>query len=428
MEDPAASNMNWTVWQKNAFRFCFLFLATTSFTAYNVFITIFNISWEAHGKLLAVLRQPIAWLDNHFYHFGFIPDKHGTFLGDGPFGWAFLLTLFFLSIIGTIIWAIADRKRNNYNRLHFWFRTYLAYYLFLTLVIYAFEKIIPVQMPYPDVTDLLTPVGDQSGFAMVWNFIGSNGAYSIFSGICELTAALLVLFRRTRIFGSLFMVTVLINVVCLNVFYNIMVKLLCLQLLVTALFLLAPYVPALFRFFYKLQPVSLLEKEYRFSTPWKKWTVMLLLLAPAWVSLAIVKKSMGTQKQNILNRKNQKLYNAEIFIRGNDTLPPLLSDTLRWKRFVFTAFRKEKMAVIYNMQDSGDYYDYDIDSIQQTITLHDNPDTLTWHVFKYRYPAPGKYQLSGKWKGQPVTVILNAVSIDSLFLLPREKTTWVHDF
>ena len=155
---------------------------------------------------------------------------------------------------------------------------------------------------------------------------------------------------------------------------------------------------------------------------------MLLLLAPAWVSFDIVKKSMGRQKQNMLNRKNQKLYNAEIFLKGNDTLPPLLSDTLRWKRFVFTAFRQEKMLVIYNMQDAADYYDYDIDSIHQTITLHDNPDTLNWHSFKYQYPVPGKYQLSGKWKGQPVTVILSAVSIDSLFLLPREKTTWVHDF
>ena len=428
MEDPAASNMKWTVWQKNAFRFFFLFLASTSFTAYNVLITIFSSSWETHSRFLSVLRQPIAWLDNHFYHFGFIPDKHQTFFGDGPFGWAFMLTLFFLSVAGTIIWAIADRKRNNYNRLHFWFRSYLAYYLFLTLVIYAVEKIIPVQMPYPNVTDLLTRVGDQDGFTMVWNFIGSNSAYSIFTGICELTAAILVLFRRTRVFGSLFMVTVLTNVVCLNVFYNIMVKLLCLQLLVTALFLLAPYVPALFRFFYKLQPVSLSESEYRFSTPWKKWTVVLLLLAPAWVSFAIVKKSMDTYKQNISNRENQKLYNAEIFMRGNDTLPPLLSDTLRWKRFVFTAFRKEKMVVIYNMQDAADYYDYDTDSIHQTITLHDNPDTLSWHVFKYGYPLPGKYQLSGTWKGQPVTVILNAVSIDSLFLLPGEKTTWVHNF
>ncbi len=118
------------------------------------------------------------------------------------------------------------------------------------------------------------------------------------------------------------------------------------QLLVTALFLLAPYVPALFRFFYKLQPVSLAEKEYRFSTPWKKWTVLLLLLAPAWTTLSNVNKSIDRHKQNMLNRENQKLYNAEIFIRGNDTLPPLLSDTLRWKRFVFTAFRKEKMAVI----------------------------------------------------------------------------------
>ena len=68
MEDPAASNMNWTVWQKNAFRFFFLFYST-SFTAYNVFITIFSDSWR-HMAVFNFLRQPIAWLDGHFYHFG----------------------------------------------------------------------------------------------------------------------------------------------------------------------------------------------------------------------------------------------------------------------------------------------------------------------------------------------------------------------
>ncbi len=125
-----------------------------------------------------------------------------------------------------------------------------------------------------------------------------------------------------------------------------------------------------------------------------------MLLAPALVSFGIVKKSMATLKENTLNLKNQKLYNAEIFIKGNDTLPPLLTDTLRWKRFIFTAFRKEKMVVIYNMQDAADYYDYDIDSIHQTITLHDNPDTPTWHTFTYRYPCLRKISPPGNGRAR----------------------------
>jgi hypothetical protein len=429
MEETTHSHgTNWTALQKNAFRFFFLFLGTTSFTAYNVLVTVFNIPWEAQTKYMSIFSGPVAWLDHHFYHFGFDPKKHLIFLGDGPFGWAFLLTLFFVCIAGAIIWSMLDRQRKNYNRLHYWFRTYLAYYLFLTMVIYAVEKIIPVQMPYPNVEDLLTPVGDLNGFSLVWDFIGSNKGYSIFTGTCELVASILILFRRTRVFGSLFMTTVLVNVVCLNVFYNIMVKLLCMQLLLTTLFLLAPYVPRLVRFFYDLKPVSLAEKTYAFSTPWKKWVIILLCIAPAWVTYGIARKSIIRYRHNALTLKNQKLYNTEIFVRGTDTLPPLQTDTLRWKRFVMTPYRDHKMAVIYSMNDEKDFYEYDIDSNRNTITLHDNPDTATWHIFKYGYPKQGKYQLMGKWKGQPVSVTMNDIAIDSLFLLNKEKVTWVHNF
>src|SRR5450432_273138 len=418
----------WTGWQKNAFRFFFLFLSITSIAGYNVIVGIFSLYESYWGKTISFLSSPVYWLDCHFYHFGYDPKQHSAYFADGYFGWASLVTIFFFSIAGTILWAILDKKRSNYNKLHFWFRTYLAYYLFLALNLYAFEKMIPSQMPYPNVDELLSPVGNQSRFRIVWNFIGSNTAYSIFTGVCELIAALLILFRRTRVFGCLFMTTVLINVVCLNFFYNIPVKISCSQLLLTTLFLLAPYVPRLWQFFYKLKPVSLAEKAYRFTTPWKNVLLFLLLLGPAWASFGSIKHSLFMNKRDKESRKNQKLYQVNVFVKNTDTLPPLLNDTLRWKRFALTAYRKDKEAIIYNMHDEGDYYNYDIDSIKRTITLHDNPDTNTWHIFHYNNPGPGLYELTGTWKKFPIHVEMKALNIDSMFYLTREKITWVQDY
>jgi len=308
----APNFQHWTELQKNAFRFFFIFISTTSLFAYNIvsgiLVTFFTkMSYlEAH-KAFGVLSKPIEWIDRHFFHVGYHPGKDVPYFSDSHYGWVVLLTLFFLSIGGSILWAFADRKRTNYNRLHYWFRVYLAYYLFLAMIMYAIEKVIPVQMPYPNIGALLRPLGENSKFELMWDFVGVSPAYSLFTGLCELVASLLILFRRTRVFGSLFMTIVLTNMVCFNIFYGIIVKLASLQLLLSTLFLLAPYIPKLFRFFFYSQPVSLAEKQYAFTTTWKNWLIMALLIVPAWVCFYNVQRSIRLKNRNSNNRKQERM-------------------------------------------------------------------------------------------------------------------------
>ena len=106
-----------------------------------------------------------------------------------------------------------------------------------------------------------------------------------------------------------------------------------------------------------------------------------------------------------------------------DTLQPLLTDTLRWKRF---AFAYKNSAVIYNMQDKADFYDCDIDTIKQTYILHDNADTSTWHVLHYSYPQKNILQLSGIWKGSDVNILMKEKSIDSMNL-NKERITFLQE-
>ena len=270
-------------------------------------LMIFDVRDNLSDQFFKFEGKPLAWSDQHLFNIGYNPAKHAAFYGDGYFGWAMLPVLIIITVVGSIIWAIADRKRANYNKLHYWFRTYLAYYLFFGMIIYALEKIIPVQMPYPNVTTLITPLGDMGGFNLVWNFIGSRPAYGIFTGLCELAGSLLILSRRTRVFGSMFLATVLTNVVCFNFFYNVPVKLLCSTLLLADLFLMAPYIPKLIRFFYFLQPVSLAEKKYIFFAPWKNYLLIALLLIPAWVTLRVTARTWGLYQSELLKPKEAKI-------------------------------------------------------------------------------------------------------------------------
>ncbi|MEO7312696.1 MAG: hypothetical protein ABIX01_20085 [Chitinophagaceae bacterium] len=413
----------WTFAEKASFRFFFIFLGLSTWFGYNVINTIFRDGADWWVNSMSGLSKPFAWLDKHLYHFGYEPVKDGYVgITDGKVGWVLTSSLLLVAFIGTVIWCILDKRRLNYIKLHYWFRMYLVYYLFLAIMPYALFKIIPLQMPFPNAEQLLTPVGNNNGFRLVWNFMGARPGYSVFAGICEMTGCVMILFRRTRVFGCLFLCTVMVNVVCLNIFYNVFVKLQSIHLLTVIIFLLVPHIPKLVRIFYYLQPVSLAEREFTFTTRWKKWLLAALLLAPAYASF-IVLKDAGIRVNNNKLFRHQEVYDVSAFTSGSDIIPPLLTDTFRIKRLVFMASQSRKVAILYNMKDIPDYYFYKWDTAGEKFSLT-NVDTTKPIVFTYTEPAKNKLQITGNWKGKPVTMQLEKFEIDSMKLV-KEKIKWV---
>ena len=126
--------------------------------------------------------------------------------------------------------------------------------------------------------------------------------------------------------------------------------------------------------------------------------------------------------RSLTRRKNQKLYDVAWF-RCKDTLPPLLSDTLRWKRFAL--FHKNSAAV-YSMKDNASIYDYDADTLKHIYTLHDNPDSTKWDKLHYIFPQKNKLVLTGTWKGIDVQMLMDEVPIDSM-VLGKDKIKFLQD-
>ena len=430
MEPLTTTANKWTFAEKILFRFFFCFLGIHSLICYNIFFAVFY-SWEKGfykmGELLAVFSKPLAWLDKQIYHIGY---KHGdiTFYQDNRYAWVIIITLFILSILMTIVWSLVDKKRVNYNRLHYWFIIYLVLHLCLAMIFYAAIKIIPLQMPWPNVEELLKPFGDSDKFWQFWNLMGVVPAYSRFMGICELVATLLVIYHRTRILGCLFLTVILGNVVCYNIFFNVPVKMSAIYLLVVTLFLLAPFASRLFHFFYYQQAVSLKEKNYAFTTPWKRYLLnyafFFLLL---WVAFRRSSETISIYNTYVKNRKLERLYTVNSFVIEKDTIPPLLTDTIRWKRLAFTDYPKEEnYALVYNMQDKKESFNYIWDSSGGQIQLI-SKDSLQKIVFNYYDLNESAMKLEGKWKGNSVSMILNRVNIDSMNI-KLKKTTWVRQF
>jgi hypothetical protein len=426
----ATPDTPWKTWEKFSFRFFFLFLCLTSYLCWDA--TIYLVHGTLYGTPfdLGIMYKPIApvllWLDKHIYHIGFNPERQEGYPGDNHFGVVFYLAVCTISVLAAAVWGYLDRKKTNYNKLSYWFRLYLRYALGIVMFGYGIDKLIPVQMPHPTVMTLLTPYGYFDRFSVLWNSMGVAPGYMIFTGAAEVLAALLLFPHRTAIAGCLLTAAVMANVVALNFFYNITVKLFSSQLLFYSLFLLAPYLKNIFRFFFYNDATPFSQRRYAFYTGWKKYTLIAVLIVVPLTVLTINTTGIARRYgRNQADHAKERAYDVITFV-AKDTLPPLTTDTLRWKRLLLFNQWHADRAVVMNMKDKPDWYQYEIDTVKKTLTLHEGPDKSTGKVLYYTNPSKDIMQLTGKWKGHDIKVSLKVFQVDSMYL-NKEKIKVIRD-
>ncbi len=150
-------------------------------------------------------------------------------------------TLLVLAGLTTLVWSLLDRRRTNYKELHDWTRILVRYQLAMSLFSYGFMKVFPVQFQtFYGLARLMEPFGEFSRSGVLWNFMAVSIPYTVFSGAAEVAAGFLLLFRRTTTLGALISFPVLLNVVLLNIFYDVGVKISSTHMLLMSVFLLVP--------------------------------------------------------------------------------------------------------------------------------------------------------------------------------------------
>jgi len=418
MKNTLKPETNWQGWQKVLFRYGFVVLSLLSLIAYNPFIMAFDISWANQNAFFAHLQGLATFLDNHVFHLGYLPASHSLYFSDNHFGVIITLTILVISVLITLPWTFFDKARSNYNRLYFWFCNYLAYYIFLGMITYAIEKVIPVQAPYPNAAELMSRFGSLRKWELLFLFMGASPAYCMFCGWLELVASTLILFNRTRVLGGLLLITVLTQVVCFNIFYNNSIILLSSILLLATLFIMARALPKLYRILVKLQPVSLAEYRYGFTTPWKKYAVILLCFLPVWKVYAITLKSWKYYSAVEHNLQTQRLYMVTKNSQQNDSVSSSTTDTIRWKYAIFFDYGpRSRTLVKYDVQEKPKSYRYSWDTVKHTLLVFDKKDTLHKNSFTYTGSVNGDLELKGIWQGKNTTIALKNTPVDSLTLV-----------
>ncbi|OCX50330.1 hypothetical protein BEL04_21315 [Mucilaginibacter sp. PPCGB 2223] len=416
MTNTLPPETHWKPWQKMLFRYGFVFLSLMSLIAYNPLMQALDLRWATQTAFFGHLHGCAAWLDDHVFHLGYLPAVHAPEISDTHFGVILTLTIAILSIVIALAWSFFDKERSNYNRLYFWFCNYLAYYIFLAMIPYAVEKIIPVQAHYPNATELMSRLGSFRRWEFLFLFMGASPAYCMFCGWLEFIGSALLLFNRTRVLGGLLMIIALVQVVCLNIFYNNNVILLSAMLLLCTLFIMARAMPKLYRILVGLQPVSLAEYRYSFTTPWKKYALVLLCFLPVWKLYAITTKSWKYYCTLVREQQTQRLYTVASFGGQNGAMPS--ADSIRWKYVVlFDHHPRPGTLIKYDMQEKTESYIYSWDTLKTTLAVYTKKDTLHKNVFTYSRSVNGNLQLKGFWQGKAIAMELKNMPVDSMTLV-----------
>ena len=173
------------------------------------------------GRIFTV---PSIWVAKTLFHIA-KPGNAAGDNGDASEEYARLLICVVVGAIGAIAWTLADRERPRGEWVESTNRVLLRYSIALGLMSYGVAKVFPQQFPPIAIGTLDRRVGDLTPMSLLWTFMQYSRPYAFFGGLMELTACVLLCFRRTATLGALVCLAVMTNVTLMNYFYGVPVKL-----------------------------------------------------------------------------------------------------------------------------------------------------------------------------------------------------------
>lgn len=297
-------------------------------------------------------------------------------------------------------------------RLGEWPRLIVRYFLALMMLVYGWAKVIPMQFPPPGPDRLMDSIGDASPMGLLWTFMGVSTAYQIFAGAGEVLGGALLLFRRTSVLGALISAVVLLQVVVLNLCYDVPVKQFSAHLLFIALYVMTPNAVRIFSFLaLGMATPALANEGVSVSRTWVRRVGYGLqgLLVVGGLVVAPVFGYLGYKERTNAPEK--------LPLHGLYAVTGFEGEAAKWIR---VAFNKRG---IFRVQAS------DGTTTRYFATHHDGKLVLEGPVsgeLKMTRASEGKLRLEGMFAAKPVKIdLLQAPGTD--WLLTSRGFHWVNE-
>jgi hypothetical protein len=426
MNEAQLQEKNWSLIEKVSFRFIFVFFLLFIIVENNGAFPFFDLIMTLPNEGLHLI---IVWAGKNILRLPY-EIKYFTYgSGDTTYDYVLLLSCAVTAILSTIVWSLLDRKSVGYTKLYYWLTVIVRFYVGLMLISYGLVKVFKLQFPSPYLSRLMQPYGDSSPMGLAWTFLGFSKGYNYFMGLAELAAGLL-LFRRTMTFGALITLVTTANVMAVNYFYDVPVKIVSTALFILTLFLLSRDLQRIALFFFSGEAVSLpvINNPYSKNKIIKITRIALKIIVIGYVVIFGSIESYNSLKEygdDTPKPKMYGIYNIDKFIYKNDTVPPLTTHDIRWKKL---AINSATGARIYHMNDSVSRCFLSMDTIKKTLILKWAGDTTKQYSFGYHQSDLMNFTFKGKLMSDSLTIYLTKVkSKPEDFLLKARGFHWINE-
>jgi len=364
------------------------------------------------------MRDITLWIAEHLLGKP-LPVDEATAAGEPLLVWVQTLWLLVLSIALVLVWSIADRRRPHYATAHAWFRLAVRFVLAAAMFEYGMTKVIPTQFPAPSLVTLVTPVGDLTLSALLWTSIGASPAYQIVTGCVEIAGAILLVLPRTTLLGALITLGATLQVLALNMTFDVGLKLVSLHLVVLALVLLVPDVPRLLDIFVRHRAVAPRPERPLVQAPRANRAIVIaqlvagiyLLAMYTFINVRFWDVGGGGRPLSALHG----IWNVEqLSVDGRAEPSETFDYDRRWRRVIVDA---PDMIVFQRTDDSFARYGMTIDPRAGTLALTKGGSRVWRSSFTFKRQAPDRLVLDGTMDGYRIELRLRQVDFDTLRLL-----------
>lgn len=372
-------------------------------------------------------EMAVPWFGRTFFGIEGDIAMQGYGSGDYTGSWLQIALVCVLAVIGTLIWSLIERKKKDYTKINYWFITCLRYYVAAMMLSYGLIKIIQLQFPEPHFYRLLQPYGDSSPMGLAWTYMGLSPGFNMFVGMGEFIGGLLLLHRRTTVFGSIVLISVTMNIMAVNYFFDVPVKIFSTQLFFMAVIILTPHFKRLANVIFNLGSTE----THDYYKPFKKkvWRIAHLSVKTLFIGYLLYTYISGDLKGNkeygaeAPKPELYGLYETEDFIKNSDTIPPLLTDTERWRYLII---ENTHSVSVLDMNKGRTWYKQDsIDVLKNTLRFSSYRDTTEIYTFKYT-KTDTTMTMNGLVKGDTLKINFKRKTKQD-FLLMNRGFHWINE-
>ena len=420
VEHTAAPAAVWSWPARFAFRFAFAFflLTTLPFPLYYIpYVAMVAAPWQKFWRaVVPVVGEAV---------FGVSPEVLPNGSGDTTWNYVQIFTYGVLALLIAVVWSILDRRRLAYPRLLEGLRVFVRFALAAAMIGYGAAKVVQSQFPAPSLEKLVQPAGDMSPMGLLWFFMGYSKGYNFFTGMAELAGGLLLTVRRTTLLGALVTIGVMANIVALNFFYDVPVKLYSSLLLLMAVFLAAPDFKRMLNFLVLNRTAPPDETAPLVRKPWAQAAVIVVrtLIVVWFVWYQISDTAAYMKEYQGQGTPLRGVWNVETLTVDGKDRPWILSDAKRLRRVVMD---RPGYASLYGMDDARQRFTLKLDEKKKTLALKDRDDPKRVGLLTYDRKDANTMTLAGKLDGKDIQALLRKEP--EKFFLTSRGFHWIQEY